>query len=83
VEIKLPFVNVLSPKTFQIAEVDVAHMFLGIIYPSFFLVSTWKVNNQKYLKDTLILGTCSCFYLEGEIKQTYANPDYLLVVLCL
>jgi hypothetical protein len=59
-----------------------AHMFVGIICPSFFLVSTWKVSEQKYPKDALILETCSCFYLE-EIKHTYANPGYLLVVLCL
>jgi hypothetical protein len=66
VEIKLPFVNVLSPKTFQIVEVDVTHMFLGIIYPSFFLVFTWKVSNQKYSKDTLTLE--HALALEGEIN---------------
>jgi hypothetical protein len=53
---------------YQTVVVDVAHMFLGIIFPSFLLVSTWKVSNQKYPKDTLILETCSCFYLEGEIN---------------
>jgi hypothetical protein len=53
VETKIPVVNVLSPKKFQIAEVDVAHMFLGILYPSFFLVSTLKVSKKKYPKDTL------------------------------
>jgi hypothetical protein len=55
VEIKLPFVVILSLKTYQSVVVDIAHMFLGIIYPSFLLVSTWKVSHQKYPKDTLIL----------------------------
>jgi hypothetical protein len=30
----------LTKKTYQSVVLDVAHMFVGIIYPSFFLVST-------------------------------------------
>jgi hypothetical protein len=63
VEIKLPFIAVLSPKFYQSVVVDVAHMFVGIICPSFFLVSTWKVSDQKYPKKT-----CSCFLFEKGNK---------------
>jgi hypothetical protein len=36
--------------------------------PPFFSISTWKVRDQKYPKDNVILKTCSCFCSKREIK---------------
>jgi hypothetical protein len=75
------FVNFPSPRSYHSVVVDVAHLFLGITYPTFFSISTWKVSDKKYLKDNLCQKHVLAF-IQKE-NETYANPDYLLVVLCL
>jgi hypothetical protein len=47
------FVKFSLAKTYQGVVGDAAHMFLGVTSPSFFSISTWKVIDQKYLKDNL------------------------------
>jgi hypothetical protein len=78
---QVSFVNVPSPKSYQSVVVDEAHMFLGIICPPFFSISAWKVGDQKYPKDNLLKNMFLLLFEKGN--KSYANPGYLLVVLCL
>jgi hypothetical protein len=80
VEIKLPLYNFLSPKSYQSVVVDVADMFLGIAVHHSFQSPPERLVTKNTRRTTVCQKHVLAFI---QRDKAYADPGYLLVVLCL
>jgi hypothetical protein len=74
-------VSVPSPKSYQSVVVYVAHMLLGIAIHHSFQSPPERLVTKNTRRTTYAKNMFLLLFEKGN--KTYANPGYLLVVLCL
>ena len=64
--VQVSFCSCSFIKAYRGVVVGVAHMFIGVVYPSFSLIPPGMVSNQKYRKENYILEHALAFYWKGN-----------------